>query len=79
VPLPPRALATRLGGLTGPVPEARPWAPVPSSLLQAALLHDRRRLTRTVPHDTIPIRLYRLGGAAAQCNHVLSIMGNHDG
>jgi hypothetical protein len=51
-------------------------APAPSSHLQAALPHDRRRLTRTVPHDTIPLRLYRLSRAAAQCNHVLSIMGD---
>src|SRR5215470_10676879 len=43
-------------------------APAPSSHLQAALPHDRRRLTRTVPPDTIPIRLYRLSRAAAQCN-----------
>jgi integrase len=50
-----------------------------STRLLAALPHDRRRLTRSVRHDTIPISLYRLGGAAAQGNHVLSIIGNHDG
>src|SRR5919109_4360093 len=54
-------------------------APAPSSHLQAALPPDRRRLTRTVSHDTMPIRLDHLSRAAAQCNHVLSIMGDHDG